>query len=122
MKKLFAVAALASATVVAHPVFAAPHHGHKYEHAHKGAKADNGSASTDDLNSKSLAAAQSGQAAPTNGVASAPGPLPEAPTVKTPDVTAPVPAAGTGVTVPPAPSAPTMPSTTEPSNAPTGGQ
>lgn len=122
MKKLFAVAALASTSVVAHPVFAAPHHGHKYEHAHKSAKADNGSASTDDLNSKSLAAAQGGQAAPTNGVTPPATTLPTAPGLKAPSVDAPVPASGTGVTVPPAPAAPKLPSTTEPANAPTGGQ
>jgi hypothetical protein len=113
-----AVVALASVTLAAGPVYAESHHAHKAGHTHKVAKADQGSASTDDLNSKSLAAAQSGQAAP--GAPAAP--TTTAPLATTPGVTAPVPAEGTGVTVPAAPATPTMPSATEPTNAPTSGQ
>ncbi|WP_173576793.1 hypothetical protein [Acetobacter fallax] len=104
------------------PASAASHHAHKS----KAGPIKDGDAATDDLNAKSLAAAQQDKVpsvgtGSTGMMPSMPGvPTVGMPTMKAPTVTAPtvsVPAAGTGLV---APAAPATPTTTVPANAPTG--
>ncbi|MGO3518709.1 hypothetical protein [Acetobacter cibinongensis] len=114
------IVASALAVLSSAPVFAATHHGvHHKAHA---SSVDKASPSTDDLNSKSLVAAQTPVAAPPglhetvpergliNGAQSVPS---HAPAVVAP---------GTGVTAPSLPSTPKIPSATDAQNAPSAGQ
>ncbi|WP_254454687.1 hypothetical protein [Acetobacter estunensis] len=124
--------------VSAHAETTAHHHLHGHHHA--SSKADNAThtadSKTDDLNAKSLSAAQQDKVpaigaeapattAPTaSAMPMAPGmamPTVKAPTVTAPSISAPTvaaPAAGTGVTAPALPTAPT----TLPANAPAAAQ
>ncbi|NHN86122.1 hypothetical protein GOB93_15945 [Acetobacter musti] len=130
MRSLFSKALLGATILIAAPALtissAAPasaaHH-HDHAKSKTGASKETGEATTDDLNAKSLAAAQQDKV-PSMSPDAMPGmPAPPGmsmPTGKMPTVTAPtvsVPAAGTGVVAPAAPAAPT---TTVPANAPTG--
>lgn len=114
------IVASALAVLSSTPVFAATHHSvHHKPHA---SSVDKASPSTDDLNNKSLAAAQTPVAAPPGLhetvperglINSAPSVPPHAPAVVAP---------GTGVTAPALPDTPKIPSATDVQNAPNSGQ